>query len=105
MSSCILERDNDVPVRGATRSHIENLRKELAEQLQGLSVDLTTVSQRQRKYLFDGEWRTVEQIDERCARLKRKDRQVVFELFLLLLVLAGATGFLILALYSVCCSV
>ena len=82
---------------------LEPLRTQLAGELEALFADMASVGRAHGRYLFEGEWRTREEISRLYAELKRKDRRIFFELLLVMLGLAGGTGLVVLILYSACC--
>ena len=79
------------------------LRQQVKEQQQALILALQKASHAQGKYLFEGKWRTREEIPLYYRELKRKDHRVFCEVMLLFLLLAGAAGLFILVLYFLCC--
>src|SRR5262245_35949778 len=81
----------------------ERLRQQVKEQHQTLLLVLQKVSHAHGKYLFEGKWRTREELPLCYRELKRKDRRVFCEIMVLFLLLAGAAGCCILVLYSLCC--
>ena len=84
--------------------NIDRLRKQIADDLHNIFFELRTVGHAQEKYLFEGEWRTRDQITELYQKLKRKDRRIFFELLIGLMAIAGFAGFMMFLLYAVCCS-
>lgn len=82
---------------------LERLRKQVAGELRSVLGKLATSEHAQGKYLFEGDWRTPEQIAQLYRELRLKDRRIFFEVLLLMGVLAGGTLLVIVMLYSACC--
>ncbi len=98
-----MDRRIDAEHINAMGQNGNRLRQQVKEQQQALLLALQQASRTQGKYLFEGQWRTREEVLLHYRELKRKDRRVFYEVMGLFLLLAGTAGFLVLVLYSLCC--